>query len=47
VGHGGWSNDLPGHPPDERGNSPILPWSSIHELEAQLRDLGLVRSAAS
>jgi uncharacterized protein (TIGR00725 family) len=41
VGHGGWSNDLPNHPPDERGNSKILPWSTVHELKAQLRALGL------
>jgi hypothetical protein len=43
VGCGGWSNDLPDHPPDERKNSPILPWSSLAELETQLRDLRLVR----
>jgi uncharacterized protein (TIGR00725 family) len=43
VGHGGWSNDLPTHPPDERGNSPLLPWSSGAELEAQLRQLALIR----
>jgi len=42
VGHGGWSNDLPSHPPDERKNSPILPWSSVAELEAQLRELRLI-----
>lgn len=42
VGHGGWSNDLPTHPPDERKNSPILPWSSAAELESRLRELGLV-----
>src|SRR5688572_12127598 len=41
VGHGGWSNELPSHPPDERRNSPILPWSSAAELEAQLRSLKL------
>jgi uncharacterized protein (TIGR00725 family) len=41
VGHGGWSNDLPNCPPDERGNSKILPWSTVHELKAQLRALGL------
>jgi len=44
VGQGGWSNDLPAHPPDERQNSPILPWGSIAELEAQLRQLALVRA---
>jgi hypothetical protein len=43
VGHGGWSNDLPDHPPDERMNSPILPWSSAAELEARVRELGLTR----
>jgi uncharacterized protein (TIGR00725 family) len=43
VGHGGWSNELPSHPPDERRNSPILPWSSAAELRAQLRSLGLSR----
>jgi hypothetical protein len=42
VGHGGWSNDLPSHPPDERKNSPILPWSSVAALESQLRDLRLI-----
>jgi uncharacterized protein (TIGR00725 family) len=42
VGHGGWSNDLPSHPPDERKNSPILPWGSVAELERQLHTLELV-----
>jgi uncharacterized protein (TIGR00725 family) len=42
VGCGGWSNDLPEHPPDERQNSPILPWSSVTELESQLRALQLL-----
>src|SRR4051812_38009039 len=41
VGCGGWSGELPANPPDERGNSPILPWSSVAELQAQLRTLGL------
>ncbi len=45
VGCGGWSNELPSNPPDERQNSPILPWGSPEELEAQLRALGLVGSA--
>jgi uncharacterized protein (TIGR00725 family) len=45
VGHGGWSNDLPSHPPDERKNSPILPWSSVAELESQLRELRLILAA--
>jgi uncharacterized protein (TIGR00725 family) len=44
IGHGGWSNDLPAHPPDERKNSPILPWSSVAELETQLRALEIVRA---
>jgi uncharacterized protein (TIGR00725 family) len=43
VGCGGWSDGLPSNPPDERQNSPILPWHSVLELEAQLRTLGLVR----
>jgi uncharacterized protein (TIGR00725 family) len=43
VGCGGWSDDLPSNPPDERQNSPILPWRTEQELEAQLRTLGLVR----
>ncbi len=43
VGCGGWSNDLPSNPPDERENSPILPWDSAGALEDQLRNLGLVR----
>ena len=41
VGQGGWSDELPSHPPDERQNSPILPWSSAMQLESQLRSLGL------
>ena len=43
VGQGGWSDDLPSHPPDERKNSPILPWANVAELERQLRALELVR----
>jgi len=43
TGCGGWSHDLPDHPPDERKNSPIHPWASVAELEAQLRLLKLVR----
>src|SRR6188768_1857394 len=42
VCHGGWSDGLPSNPPDERKNSPILPWGSEQELEAQLRQLGLI-----
>lgn len=43
TGCGGWSDDLPDNPPDERKNSPIHPWASVAELEAQLRLLKLVR----
>lgn len=43
TGCGGWSDELERNPPDERGNSPILPWSSIEQLEQRLRTLGLVR----
>nr|WP_315205823.1 Rossmann fold nucleotide-binding protein [uncultured Albidiferax sp.] len=46
VGCGGWSHDLPSHPPDERQNAPILAWDSIDALERQLRSLGLVRAQA-
>lgn len=42
VGCGGWSDGLLANPPDERKNSPILPWSNIAELERQLRSLRLV-----
>ena len=42
VGCGGWSDELQANPPDERGNSRILPWSSVEELEANLRELGLI-----
>lgn len=44
VGCGGWSHELPSNPPDERQNSPILPWGSMAELEQQLRALGIVPS---
>jgi uncharacterized protein (TIGR00725 family) len=44
VGCGGWSDSLPSHPPDERKNSAILPWSSVGELEQQLRRLQLIRT---
>lgn len=40
VGHGGWSDTLPQNPPDERKNSPILPWSTVSELQSQLTSLG-------
>ncbi|MFO1414288.1 MAG: Rossmann fold nucleotide-binding protein [Burkholderiales bacterium] len=43
VGCGGWSDQLPDNPPDERRNAPILPWASVQELEWQLRKLGLVK----
>lgn len=42
TGCGGWSDQLEQNPPDERRNSPILPWSSMATLEGQLRSLGLV-----
>lgn len=42
TGHGGWSDRLERNPPDERGNSKILSWSSIKELEERLRELNLV-----
>src|SRR5215468_6748778 len=38
VGCGGWSDQLERNPLDERGNSRILSWSSMHELEEQLRE---------
>lgn len=41
VGCGGWSDGLLENPPDERKNSPILPWGSVAELEAQFRALGI------
>ncbi len=41
VGCGGWSDGLHSNPPDERRNSPILPWGSIAELEVQLKQLKL------
>jgi uncharacterized protein (TIGR00725 family) len=47
VGCGGWSDGLLANPPDERKNSPILPWASCTELEAQLRSLGLIPSGAA
>ena len=47
VGHGGWSDGLPSNPPDERKNSPILPWRTAAELEAQLRGLGLASAHRS
>src|SRR5688572_29380393 len=44
TGCGGWSDRLEQDPPDERRNSPILPWSSVAELEGQLEKLGLLRA---
>lgn len=41
TGCGGWSDCLEQEPPDERKNSPILPWNSLAQLEARLRELGL------
>lgn len=46
VGCGGWSDSLPDHPPDERQNSPILPWHDTAELNARLVSLGLVAGAS-
>lgn len=46
VGCGGWSEELPLNPPDERANAPILPWRSIAELRVHLQSLGLVGGAA-
>lgn len=43
TGCGGWSDQLERNPPDERRNSPILPWGSVEALEQQLRTLGLTR----
>jgi uncharacterized protein (TIGR00725 family) len=41
IGCGGWSDGLPMNPPDERKNSPILPWATIEVLDMQLGSLGL------
>jgi uncharacterized protein (TIGR00725 family) len=41
VGCGGWSDGLVDNPPDERQNSPILPWGSMDELQRQLVSLNL------
>lgn len=46
LGCGGWSDSLPTNPPDERQNSQVLGWSSLPELEARLRELGLVADEA-
>jgi uncharacterized protein (TIGR00725 family) len=42
TGCGGWSDGLLQNPPDERKNSPILPWASVVDLESQLLQLGLL-----
>ncbi len=42
TGCGGWSDQLERNPPDERGNSRILSWSSIAELQRGLAALGLL-----
>lgn len=42
VGHGGYSDALPHHPPDERASSPLHPWKTISELREQLQALGLL-----
>ena len=47
VGCGGWSDGLLANPPDERKNSPILPWCSVAELKEQLWSLGLVAPASA
>lgn len=44
TGCGGWSDGLLANPPDERQNSPILPWSSAAELQARLQSLGLLHA---
>jgi uncharacterized protein (TIGR00725 family) len=41
TGCGGWSDQLERNPPDERGNSQILSWGSIDQLERQLKELGI------
>ena len=42
TGYGGWSDQLEKNPPDERGNSRILSWSSMEGLERNLQELGLI-----
>lgn len=44
IGCGGWSDQLERNPPDERGNSRILSWGSIADLERGLAELGLLPS---
>lgn len=45
VGCGGWSDTLLENPPDERENSPVLPWHSAASLRENLVKLGLVTDA--
>jgi hypothetical protein len=45
AGCGGWSDQLERDPPDERGNAPILPWTTTAELESRLIHLSLLRKA--
>ena len=45
TGCGGWSDGLLENPPDERQNSPIMPWDSVVALEHQLKALRLVNDA--
>ena len=45
MGCGGWSDELLANPPDERENSPILPWRSVHELRGNLARLGLASAS--
>lgn len=47
IGCGGWSDGLLKNPPDERQNSPILPWDTIEALESQLNTLGLINRDCS
>lgn len=47
VGCGGWSEGLLDNPPDERQNSPILPWSTADELKVRLVELGLAPLSAA
>ena len=47
IGYGGWSENLTSNPPDDRQNSPILPWSTVAELEMHLAALGLGRRNAA
>ena len=46
TGCGGWSDQLEQNPPDERGNSKILSWSSVEELYGRLRELDLCNRTA-